>query len=116
MITYALLAALVLGAMASGTIWLVWAVLGHDVVQALQSQPITDKLNTHIDHTYRATMNSLVNLVQRLLYSLAGPLVGLLADTASLSVAFMVLGLSIAGFAFVALARLHRLHTFQDRR
>lgn len=116
MIAYASMAGLVYLAMASGQLWLLWAVLGHDVVQALQSQPITVRLNEYIQHEFRATMNSLVNLVQRLLYSLAGPFVGLLADKTSLGTAFAVTGLSVSAVAFAAIARLHKFKTFQERR
>lgn len=113
---YASLAGLVYLAMASGQVWLVWAVLGHDAVQALQGQPITAQLNTHITHEFRATLNSLVNLVQRLIYSLAGPLVGLLVDKTSLGVGFAVTGVACSMVAFVALARLHHFKTFQTKR
>lgn len=116
MLTYASLAGLVYLGMATGKLWLVWIVLGHDVVQALQSQPIAGKLNKHITHEYRATMNSLVNLVQRLLYSLAGPFVGLLIDKTSLGFGFAVTGITCSTIAFIALARLHKLRTFQEGR
>jgi MFS family permease len=116
MVAYTSLAGLVYLAMASGRLWLLWVVLGHDVVQALQGQPITARLNEHIQHEFRATMNSLVNLVQRLIYSLAGPFVGLLADRTSLGTAFAVTGVTVSAVAFIALGRLHKLKTFQERR
>jgi MFS family permease len=47
MIGYALLAGLVYVAMATDQIWLLWVVLGHDIIQALHSEPITDRLNLH---------------------------------------------------------------------
>jgi MFS family permease len=112
MIVYAFLAGLVYIGMATGQLWLVWVVLGHDVVQALQGQPITAQLNAHIHHEYRATMNSLVNLVQRLVYALAGPLVGWLIDATNLHVGFLVTGCLCSFVAFVAIARLRRLKTF----
>ncbi len=113
MVVYSALAGLVYLAMASGQLWLVWAILGHDVVQALSGQPIVAKLNDHIEHEFRATMNSLVNLVQRLTYSLAGPFVGLLVDKRGLPTGFAVTGLTCSAIAFVALARLHKLKTFK---
>lgn len=116
MLAYAGIAGLVYVAMASGQLWLVWMVLGHDVVQALQSQPITARLNDYIDHEFRATMNSLVNLVQRLLYSAAGPALGLLVDRTSLATGFLVTGITVSAVAFAALARLHSLKTFNERR
>jgi len=112
MMVYASLVGLVYLGMATGQLWLVWVVLGHDIVQALQGQPITAQLNAHIHHEYRATMNSLVNLVQRLAYSLAGPLVGWLIDSTNLHVGFVVTGLACSATAFVALLRLKQLKTF----
>lgn len=116
MVVYATLAGLTYLAMASGQLWLLWTVLGHDVVQALQSQPITAKLNEHMEHEFRATMNSLVNLVQRLLYSAGGPLLGLLVDRTSLATGFVVTGITVSVLAAVALAKLHRFRTFQDKK
>jgi MFS family permease len=116
LVVYASLAGLVYLAMATGQLWLVWAVLGHDVVQALQSQPITAQINSHIGHEFRATMNSLVNLAQKLAYSLAGPLVGVLVDRAGLKVGFVTTGTACSAVAFIALIRLHNLRTFQERR
>jgi MFS family permease len=112
MIIYASLAGLVYVGMATGQLWLVWVVLGHDVVQALQGQPITAQLNAHIHHEYRATMNSLVNLVQRLVYSFAGPLVGWLVDMTNLRIGFLATGCICSFVAFVAIARLRTLKTF----
>ncbi len=109
---YASLVVVVYLAMATGQVWLVWMVLGHDVVQALHAQPVTAELNRHIAHEFRATMNSLVNLVQRLVYTVAGPLVGLLVDRAGLSAGFVVTGVVCGAVAFMALARLHRFKTF----
>jgi MFS family permease len=116
MIAYALLALLVYLAMASGQLWLIWMVLGLDMVQALHAEPLTDQLNIHISHEFRATLNSLVNLVSRLVFAIAGPLVGLLADKAGLSIAFLVTGVTCSVVAFAAIARLRTLKTFQTKR
>lgn len=115
MVAYALLAGFVYFAMASRQIWLVWAVLGHDVVQALQSQPITSQLNEHMAHRHRATLNSLVNLVQRLFYTVAGPLAGLLVDRTGFSIALVLTGTIMTLLALAALVRLHQLGTFRAR-
>jgi MFS family permease len=112
MFGYALLAGLVYLSMATRQLWLIWVVLGHDVIQALYCQPITDKLNTHMPQDCRATMNSVINLIMRLSYSIAGPLVGLLIGNVGLQVGFVVTGMVCSGLAFVALSRLHRLKTF----
>jgi MFS family permease len=115
MFVYAALAGLVYLAMASRQLWLVWAVLGHDVVQALHARPVSDHLNVHIDHEHRATMNSVANLVRRLVYTVSGPLVGWLADYAGLQISFVVTGAVCSLAAFVILARLHKLKTFKRR-
>jgi MFS family permease len=116
MAAYASLAGLVYLAMASGQLWLVWTVLGHDVVQALHSQPITAELNTRVQQEFRATVNSLVNLVQRLAFSTTGPLVGLLVDKSGMSMGFVTTGVVCSTTALIALARLHKLKTFKERR
>jgi MFS family permease len=116
MATYAALAGLVYLAMASGQLWLAWAVLGHDMVQALHKQPVIKRLNGFFHDDHRATLNSVVNLWQRLLYTLAGPLVGLLVDRAGLRAGFIAVGLICSGAAFLALAKLRALQTFRQRR
>jgi MFS family permease len=115
MAVYVSLAGLSYLLMATGQIWLIWAVLGHDIVQALQVQPITAQLNKHMDHEFRATLNSLVNLVQRLLYSSTGPLLGLLVDRTNLATGFVVTGVLASSVASIALLRLHQLRTFQEK-
>lgn len=116
MISYTLVASLVFVAMATGSLWLALAVLAHDVVQALSSSPIEAKLNKHMLPEYRATMNSLVGMVQQVTYSVAGPLAGLLADKAGLGVAFMAMGGVVVLIAGIAVVRLHMLKTFVEGR
>lgn len=99
-------------AMATGQIWLVWAVLGHDVVQALGSSPLTRRLNTHIEEDHRATLNSVANLVQRLVYMIAGPLVGLMIDHAGLATGLAVTGAACSIIAIAATLRLRQLQAF----
>lgn len=115
MAVYAALPGLVFLAMASGQLWLMWAVLGHDIVQALHRQPVTRLLNRHI-HLHRATMNSVVSLVQRLCYTVVGPLIGLVVDTAGLTAGLTVLGLVSSAAAFYSLIRLNRLGAFSEGR
>lgn len=114
MLIYVALAGLVYMAMATRALWFVWAVLGHDVIQALQGQPITAQLNKHISHEFRATMNSLINLVQRLIYSIAGPIVGVIVDKNGLTYGLIVTGTTCSLVGSFALFRLHRLRTFQE--
>ena len=100
-------------AMATRQLWLAWTILGHDVVQALGSSPLTHRLNAHIDEDHRATLNSVANLVQRLSYTIAGPLVGLAIDTTSLSAGMVLFGAVCSAIALLAVTRLHRLHAFR---
>ncbi len=102
--------------MASGQIWLLWAVLGHDVVHALGNPPLVKQLNVHMDPDYRATMNSVANLVQRLVFTIAGPIVGLAVDRFGLKTGLIVTGVSCSAVAFLAVYRLSRLSTFSERR
>jgi len=113
MFVYAGLAGLVYVAMATQQLWLIWAVLGHDMVQALGVQPVTAQLNKHMTHEFRATMNSLVNLARRVAYTVAGPTVGFIADKAGLPAAFWMTGTVCSAVALLALARLKRFKTFQ---
>ncbi|HXH26832.1 MAG TPA: MFS transporter [Candidatus Acidoferrum sp.] len=110
---YVVLAGLVCFGMASGWLWLIWVVLGHDLIQALHAQPLTQALNKHIDNQHRATMNSAVNLAKRLATATASPLVGLLVGAAGLSVGLIVTGLVASSLASLALLRLHQLKTFR---
>ena len=110
---YAFLAGATYLAMASGQLWLIVLILGHDIVQALQSQPLTNRLNEHINPDHRATMNSVANLIQRLVFTIAGPVVGLLIDREGLHVGFVVTGMVCSLCAFMAIWRLHALKTFQ---
>ncbi len=107
-VVYASLIGAVYMAMATGQLWLAWVVLGHDLVQALGSSPLTKRLNAHIDEHHRATMNSATNLVQRLGYTVTGPLVGYMVDHAGLSFTFVGIGLSSSAIALVAVWRLIR--------
>ncbi len=112
---YAVLVGLVYLAMGAQQLWLVWLVLGHDVVQSLHSEPIAAKLNQHMRHEYRSTLNSLANLVRRLVYTVSGPLVGLLVDRTSFGLGCVVTGLACSGVAFLALLRLRHFRTFHER-
>ncbi|HSX33227.1 MAG TPA: MFS transporter [Candidatus Saccharimonadales bacterium] len=115
MAAYTALAGLTYLAMATKLLWLAPSVLGHDAVQALHAAPIKAALNQHIESRYRATLNSAVSVIQRLLYAVAGPFIGLLADKRGLPFAFIATGIACSLLACIALARLHRLKTFQER-
>jgi sugar phosphate permease len=102
--------------MASGQLWLIWAVLGHDAIQALHEPPLTRRLNHHIAADLRATLNSVANLTQRLVFAITGPLVGTLVDHAGLQTGFVVLGAVASGLSLNAALRLSQLNTFSNRR
>ncbi len=90
-------------------------VLGHDVVQALHKRPVQAALNEHMHAEYRATLNSLVGLVQRLVYAVAAPLVGLVITWFGLSAGLMAAGIAASVVSVVALLRLRRFGTFGSR-
>lgn len=116
MATYTLLAALGFVGMASGSWWLVWLVLGHEVVHAMQGPAIISRLNGSMHSQHRATLNSAVNLLQRLSFTVVGPLVGLAVDFGGLRTGAWATGALCAGAAAFALVRLHRYRTFSDKR
>jgi MFS family permease len=109
---YASLAGAVYFAMATRNIWLVWTVLAHDVVQALGSSPLTRRLNSHIEEDHRATLNSVANLVQRMAYMIAGPLVGLAIDKTGLSTGLALTGIVASSLALLAVTKLRQLRAF----
>ena len=114
MVSYAFMAGLVSLAMATQQIWLVWTVLGHDIIQALSGQPITSLLNNHFEHEFRATMNSVVNLVRRFIFTFSGPLIGFAADKFGLSTGFVILGIVSTSVTLIAIFNLHKLKTFTN--
>jgi len=116
MIAYAALIGIALLAMATGKFWLVWAVLLLDIVEALQKQPLLSRLNEEMVTEFRATSNSLVSLLQRIVFAVVVPLVGSLADATNRATGFIVTGCVTSTVAFVALVRLRRLQTFDERR
>jgi sugar phosphate permease len=103
------LAGLGLAAMATGNVWLVGFVFGHDVIQALSESPITARLQRYIPPEHRAALNSAVNLVTRLGFSLAGLSVGWLVSHVGLGDTFAVFGLASTVVAALALLRLRQL-------
>ncbi len=117
MVTYAILAFVGFVGMASGQLWLIWLVLAHDVVHALQGPVLLQRLNGFVPHSdHRATLNSGVNLLQRLAFTAAGPLAGLAYDLGGLMTGLLLMGTLCSGAAFFALARLHKLGTFHKGR
>jgi MFS family permease len=115
MLGYVILAVLGYVGMASGQWWWLWLVLGHDIVHALQGPAILQRLNNHMPNgSHRATVNSAVNLLQRLTYTIVGPVIGIAADIGGLTTGLLAAGTLCSGAAFFALARLHRLRTFRD--
>lgn len=116
MLTYAFLVGAVYLGMATGNLWFIWVLLGHDIVQALHRQPLLAGINEHINQYERATMNSIINLVQRLCYAITGPIVGWIADGQGLAAAFSVTGIVCMVIALLAIVRLRPYKTLQERR
>jgi len=86
--------------------------LGHDVVQALGSSPLTHRLNAHIDEDHRATLNSVANLVQRTCIHGHRTAGGFMVDKTSLNMDMVVIGLACSALALVATTRLRSLRAF----
>jgi hypothetical protein len=116
MALYTVLTALGFVGMASGTWWLVWLVLGHEIVHAMQGPAIIARLNGYMHSTHRATLNSAVNLLQRLSFTIVGPLTGLLVDLGGLRTGALATGALCTGAAVFALVRLHRYRVLSDKR
>lgn len=103
------LSGLVYIGMATQQLWLVWVVLGHDVVQALGNSPLDRRLNDHMDAEHRAAMNGVTNLIRRLSYTIAGPLAGLAVDKFGLQAGLVTLGVISSAVAYITLWRLRSL-------
>ncbi|HET9411424.1 MAG TPA: MFS transporter, partial [Candidatus Saccharimonadales bacterium] len=103
---YALLAVGGFFALASGAWWAVWLILGHDVVQALHGPTTIQRLNNHIDDEHRATLNSVVNLLQRCMYAIAGPAAGFAIDKTGLTNGLAIIGVACGAVATLAIVRL----------
>jgi hypothetical protein len=103
-------------AMASGQWWLLPAILGHDIIHALYEEPISSRLNAAIPPLHRASLNSVVNALERLSFAVFGPLFGLLLDGVGLATGFVIAGVIFTTLASVVMFRLTRLGTFQERR
>jgi hypothetical protein len=116
MASYIVLAALGFVGIASGSWWLIWLVLGHEIVHAMQGPAIIARLNGYMHSKHRATLNSTVNLFQRLSFTVVGPLAGLAVDLGGLRTGALATGTLCTGVAALALIRLHRYHTFSDKR
>jgi MFS family permease len=112
---YMLLALVASVAMAGGSVWFGLLMLGHNTVRALQVGPIVARLNEHIHDNHRSTMNSVVALVERLVYTVVGPIVGLTVDSAGLPTAMVGVGVACSGVSAIALLRLYRLGTFAKK-
>ncbi|HKX72813.1 MAG TPA: MFS transporter [Candidatus Saccharimonadales bacterium] len=112
MTLYVALGAFGFAGMASGNWWLLLLVLGHEIVHALQGPAIMSWLNGHMHSTHRATLNSGVNLLQRLSFTIVGPLAGMAVDTGGLRLGLLATGGLCTLAAGMAVVRLYRLGTF----
>jgi MFS family permease len=93
-------------AMATGQYWLVFLVLGHDIIQILSVPILTEQINLHFSSANRAMLNSVANLTRRIGYIAAGTLTGYMVDKTNVSVSFVVVGVVLGGMALIALRRL----------
>jgi sulfite exporter TauE/SafE len=79
----------------------------------LGTSPLTRRLNVHIDEDHRATLNSVANLIRRLSYMVAGPLVGLAVDKTNLNIGMAATGVVCSAIALTAVAKLQKLRAFE---
>jgi len=77
-------------------------------VRGINGPVLNDYINRCVSSDIRATVLSVKSLVGRLMFVLLGPLVGWINDSYSLSVAFMVCGLTFLGFGILFLIFLQR--------
>jgi len=110
MFSYATLLIGVFLGMATQNIWLVWVVLGLDIIESLSSQPLISKINEKVEPRYRATMNSAVDIVNKLAFIVLGPLAGLVVDVMGLGAGLIVIGAACGLFALLATRRLATLN------
>ncbi len=90
------------------TAWLIGAQLGFHLVRALSDPIIKDYVNRLIEPEFRATLLSVKSLVQRLLYSVAGPAIGWVVDHYSLSAALLFSAVLYGSLGLVTLVALRR--------
>lgn len=89
--------------------------LGLDVVHALQGPAIMARLNSYMPSMQRATLNSVINMVQRLTSAIVGFGVGVLVDMAGLQIALLALCAACGGAAIYALGRLASTTVFTSK-
>jgi hypothetical protein len=89
--------------------------LGLDMVHALQAPAIIARLNSYMPSMQRATLNSAVNMVQRIAFGLAGLTSGPIVDFVGLRAALIALCVGCGASALYALRGLTRLGTFADK-
>ncbi|MBC7566996.1 MAG: MFS transporter [Pedobacter sp.] len=112
LIAYSMTNVTVFFGMATQQIWLIWIVLGHDVIESLQGPPIVEKINSFVSKQYRATLNSVVGISQRLIYVVIGPIIGLLVDKSGLRNGLIFAGATCSFVSLLAIARLAKLKIY----
>ena len=77
-------------------------------MRGINGPVLNDYINRCVSSDIRATVLSVKSLVGRLMFVLLGPLLGWINDSYSLSMAFMVCGLTFFGMGVLFLVFLHR--------
>lgn len=112
---YALLSFPIIGCVSYVTLGLVPSlatipmILGFYFVRGVHIPILHHYVNSIVDSDIRATVLSVQNLMQKLLYSLLGPLIGVVADAYSLQTALLFSALLYGSFSIIVLANMKRL-------
>lgn len=113
---FAVLAGLPYMLMATGQPWLAFAVFGHDAVHSLQAAPLAHRYNKFISSRYRAMLNSVVGLLMRLAFAIAGPLAGYSVDHLGLQRGLFVIGTTCGALALFAYRKVLHNGSFEEGR
>ena len=90
------------------TLWAISFLFIFYFVRGINGPVLNDYINRCVSSDIRATVLSVKSLVGRLMFVLLGPLLGWINDSYSLSMAFMVCGLTFFGMGVLFLVFLHR--------
>lgn len=115
MTAYALMSTTGLAGMASLSWFGAPLMLCLDVVHALQSPAIVGRLNSYMPGMQRATLNSVINMVQRTAFGATSAATGVIIDVAGLRAALIVVGVSCGAGALYALRGLTRMRVFAEK-
>ena len=83
-------------------------------VRGVNGPVLNDYINRCVASDIRATVLSVKNLIGRLMFTILGPLVGLVSETYSLSIAFLFCSFVFAFFGLLSIFFINRNHLLQS--